>query len=156
MPPKVMSGARAKVGVVDPNNGQLQVVGIYDNFSYGLQYDVSPAFILGRFTAASLDYTSVEPVNCTASGWRVVKHGAHVEGRVPNIKDLLTHEYIQIGVVDRQTLELVATIVDVRPTGYSTAFTARQLTQMTMSYMGILAGDEDTNNAEPADSTNLP
>lgn len=154
--PKVMSGARAKVGMIDPNTNLLTVVGIYDNFSYGLQYDVAPAFILGRFTAASLDYTSVEPVNCTASGWRVVRHGAHVEGRVPNIKDLLTHDYIQIGVVDRQTLALVATIRDVRPTGYSSAFTARQLTQMTMTYMGIIVDDEDTDNHEPSDSTDLP
>lgn len=154
--PKVMSGARAKVGMIDPNTQQLRVVGIYDNFSYGLQLDVAPAFILGRFTAASLDYTSVEPISCTASGWRVVRHGAHVEGRVPNIKDLLHHEYIQIGVVDRQSLALVATVRDVRPTGYSSAFTARQLTQMTMSYMGIIVDDEDTDNSEPADSTDLP
>lgn len=116
----------------------------------------TPAFILGRFTAASIDYTSVEPVNCTASGWRVVRHGAHVEGRVPNIKDLLNHEYIQIGVVDRQTLEAVATIRDVRPTGYSSAFAARQLTQMSMSYIGIIVDDESTDNHEPSDSTQLP
>lgn len=154
--PKVMSGARAKVGMLDPNTKQVRVVGIYNNFSYSLQLDVQPAFILGRFTAASLDYTSVEPCHCTAGGWRVVRHGAHVEGRVPNIKDLLNHEYIQIVVVDRQTFAPVATIRDVRPTGYSSAFTARQLTELTMTYVGIIVDDEDTDNSEPADSTDLP
>jgi len=151
-----MSGARAKVGMVDPNTKQVLVVGIYDNFSYGLQYDATPAFILGRFTAASIDYTSVEPVNCTASGWRVVNHGAHIEGRVPNIKDLLNHEYIQIGIVDRQSLVSVATIRDVRPLGYNSSFAARQLTQMSMPYIGIIVDDESTDNHEPNDSTSLP
>ena len=154
--PRVMSGARAKIGMLDANTRQIRVVGIYNNFSYSLQLDVQPAFILGRFTAASLDYTSVEPCHCTASGYRVVGHGAHVEGRVPNIKDLLTHEYIQIVVVDRQTLAAVATIRDVRPTGYSSAFTARQLTELTMTYVGIIVDDESTDNSEPSDSTDLP
>lgn len=158
-PPKVMSGARAKIGF--SVNGVTSFVGIYNNFSYGVTYDVAPAYILGRYTAASLDYTSVEIVQCSASAYRVIKHGPHVEGRLPSIKDLLDHNTIEIVVFDRVTSpgagnKPIATIRNVRPTGYSTALSARQLEEMTMTYVGILVDDEDTTNAEVAGSTELP
>ena len=154
--PKIMNGARAKVGIVDPNTGLVKVVGIFSNFSYNMQYDAVPAYILGRYSAASIDYVAQEPVSCTATGWRVVDHGAHVEASVPKLSDLLTSEYVQIAVIDRQTNKRVATIRDVRPTGYSTAISARQLEEITVGFMGILCDDESTDNAERFDSTSLP
>jgi hypothetical protein len=46
--PKVMSGARAKFGIVDPATGKARYLGIFNNVSYGLTYDAQPAYILGR------------------------------------------------------------------------------------------------------------
>lgn len=154
--PKVMSGARAIVNILDKNTGLPKAVGIFNSFSYGVTYDVQPAYILGRFSAAALDYTAVEPVNITAGGWRVIGHGPHTEGLLPNLKDLLTTEQITLIVVDRATNKKVASISGCRPTGYSTAVSARQLQEMTNTYMGLLVDDEDTINEEAAGSNELP
>lgn len=156
MAAKVMSGARAKVSIYDPTTGQAKVVGIWNNFSYSVNYDVQPAFILGRFSAAELSTTGVEPVAISASGWRVVDHGPFVEGRLTNLKDLLLQEYLVLSVIDRQTGKTVATIHGCLPTGTSTTLSARQLQESTNSYMGLLMDDESTVNTEAASAADLP
>jgi hypothetical protein len=156
MPPKVMSGARAKVAIVDPNTGKAQVVGIWNNFSYSVNYDVQPAFILGRYSAAELDTTGVEPVSITAGGWRVVNHGPFVDGKLTNVKDLLLQEYLVLTVVDRQTGAQIATIKGCLPTGFSSGLSARQLQETTNTYMGLLMDDESTTNTETSSAANLP
>lgn len=156
MAPKVMTGARAKVSVIDPKTGQSRVVGIYSDVSYGVALDVQPAFILGRFSAAALEYTAAEPVNISATGYRVVHHGPHVDGFIPNLKDLLDHEYLTFTIQDRATGEYVGTIKMIRPAGYNTALNARQLSQMSLNYVGLLVDDEDTQMSESPDSTELP
>ena len=154
--PLVMHGARAKVGIVDPNTGLVTVVGIYSNVSWNLTYDTPPVYILGAYAPAAIENVAQEPVSLTATGWRVVGHGAHKDGRVPKLADLLTSEYLVFTIIDRQTNRRIATIRDVRPTGYSTALSARQLEEMTMGYIGRFCDDEDTDNSERADSTFLP
>lgn len=156
MAAKVMSGARAKFAILDPATGQATVMGIFNNVSYGLTFDAQPAFILGRFSAAEIDYTAQEPVQITASGWRVVGHGAHAHAKVPNLKDLLKHEYISLTIIDRQTNKKIATIHNVRPTGYSTTISSRQLEEISVTFMGLLVDDEDTVNAEDPSASNLP
>ena len=154
-PPKIISGARAKVGFTDANG--TQYVGIYSNWSYAVVYDIAPSFILGRYSAASLDYTAVEPVTCSGTGYRVFNHGAHVDGRVPRLKDLLTFTNLTVSVFDRVNPGTpFAQINEVKPGGYNTALTARQLEEMTMPYTGLLVDDESGTNAEPADSLDLP
>ena len=160
-PPKVMSGARAKVGVHDPLTGDTQIIGIFSNISYGVTYDVTPAFILGRFTAAEIDYTAVDVVQITASGWRIVGQGRHKQGRLPRVQDLLFHEYLELAVLDRQTEVLggeprIAHIRNVRPTSGAEGFTARQLSEATLTYVGLLVDDEDTVNEEHPSAANLP
>jgi len=150
--PKVMSGARAKVGFgsADPT-----YVGIYNNFSYGVVYDLTPTFILGRLTAASLDYTAVEPVSASGNAYRVLKHGPHEVkgGQVPRLKDLLTFDALTMVVVDRLNPNLIfAKLKEVKPGGYNTSLTARQLEEMTIPYTGLLVDDEGGVNSEPADS----
>lgn len=152
----VFSGPRAKVGLVNPSTGVAKYFGIFESCSWGQTYDIQPTYILGRWTAASLDYTAVEPVQVTCSGWRVVGHGPHTDGQLPFIQNLLTADYLQIVVTDRKTGATVATIVDVRPSGYSTGVAARQLSQLTVSYMGIRAETEEGENTESAGSTFLP
>src|SRR6185436_6968277 len=138
MAAKTMSGARAKVAIVDPTTGQAKVVGIWNNFSYNVNHDVQPAFILGRFSAAELVTTGVEPVSITAGGWRVVDHGPYAEGRLTNVKDLLTQEYLVLSVIDRQTGKTIAKIHGCLPTGFSSGLSSRQLQESTNTYMGLL------------------
>ena len=160
-PPKVMSGARAKVGVHDPLSGETKFIGIFSNASYGVNYDVQPAFILGRYSAAEIDYTAVDVVNLTCSGWRVIGHGWHKDGRLPRVQDLMLHEYLTFVVVDRQQEALgqaagIAKINHVRPTSASGGFSARQLSEANFTYVGLLTEDEDTINTEHSSAADLP
>ena len=147
-PPRVFTGARAIFQIMNPNSNKPQTVGIFDNCSYNLTYDVQPAYILGRFSPAELGYTAQEPVNITCSGWRVINHGPHDDAQVPHLADLLLHQYLTMQVVDRQTGLTIATFESVRPVGYNTSIQARQLETITVNFMGLLVDDESGTNAE--------
>jgi len=154
--PKVLHGARAQLMIVDPNSGDSKPVGIFNNVSYSLVYDTQPAFILGRFSPAEIGYTAQEPIQITATGWRVVNAGPHRVGKVPRLQDLIRHEYIELALFDRQTNQRVAKVHSVRPTGYSTTVTSRQLEEITVTFTGLLLDDEDTDNVETAGASDLP
>lgn len=156
MPAKTMHGARAQVIIADPNTGTSGVVGIFNSISYGLAFDVAEVSLLGRYSPDELVYTGAEAVNVTASGFRVIDAGPHVAGHVPDLASLLQHEYIELAIFDRQTNKRVAMIHSVRPTGYSTSISARQLEEITVTFRGLLVDDESTVNAELPDSTTLP
>jgi hypothetical protein len=143
-PPKIMHGARAQVSIQDPNTGASGIIGIFNSVSYGMTLDVSEVNLLGRFTAAELVYTGAETINVTASGYRAIDNGPHVAGFIPTISKLLTHEYITLTIIDRQSGAIIATISQVRPTGYSTGVNARSLEEVTFSYKGIFVEDEST------------
>lgn len=156
MPPKTMSGARALVYMTDRNTNETTLVGYWNTFGYQVSYDVQPSFVLGRYSAAELSTTGVEPVAITAGGWRVVDHGPFATGRLTNVKDLLTQEYLKLEVVDRQTKKKVASIEFCLPTGTSTTLSAKQLTDSTNTYVGLLLDDESTDNAEASGAADLP
>lgn len=151
-----MSGARAKVSIYDPTTGLAKLVGIWNNFSYSVNYDVQPAFILGRYSAAELNTVGVEPVSITAGGWRVVDHGPFADGRLTNLADLLTQEYLELAVIDRQSGKTIAKIHGCLPTGFSSGLSARQLQESTNTYMGLLLDDESTVNTEASSASDLP
>src|SRR5216683_1874998 len=155
-PPKVLHGARAQLMIVDPNTGDSKVVGIFNNVSYSLIYDAQPVFILGRFSAAEIGYTAMEPIQVTATGWRVVNAGPHRVAKVPRLQDLIRHEYCELALFDRQTNQRVAKIHGLRSTGYSTTVTSRQLEEITVTWMGLLLDDEDTDNVEGTGASDLP
>lgn len=155
-PPKVVHGARAVVRISGSGANAGVPVGIFSSFGYGLSYDIQPAFILGRFSAAELGYTGVEPVRCTASGWKVVNNGPHIAAQFPTVQQLLFHEYIQIDVLDRQTDKVIAIIKDVRPESYSSTISTKALTETTHSFVGILLDDESVQNVEGGSTTPAP
>lgn len=156
MPPKTLSGARCKVFMLDRNTGETFLVGIWNSFSYSVSHDVQASFILGRFSAAELSTTGVEPVNITAQGWRVVNAGPFAKARLTNVKDLLTQEYLKLFVIDRQTGLEVATIEYCLPTGTSSTVSSKQLQESTNTYLGLLLEDESTENSEAASAADLP
>lgn len=155
--PKIFSGARAKVFITKPGQ-QPVLVGIFSSLSYNVNMDVQPAFILGRYAPAELDYTAMEPVSISASGWRVIGQGPHKAAAVPKLQDLLLHEYLSISVIDRATGSQVANLEFVRPTSYSASAIARQLSENSYSFLGILASDEDgpASYAEDGTASQLP
>lgn len=147
-PAKTMTGSRAQLLIADPTTGVAKVVGIFNNVSYGLAYDVQPVYTLGRYGPAESVYTSQEPINVTATGWRAIGAGPHVSAKVPDINDLMNHEYMSLSLFDRQTNQLICKIREVRPTGYSTGVSARGAVEVTINFIGLVIGDESTDNIE--------
>ena len=95
-PPKTLHGARATLSI------DGKIVGLYSQVSYGVQYDVQPAYILGRHSPGELVYTAQEPVQISCTGFRVFNNGPHGDAKVPKLQDLLNHSDISISVFDRQ------------------------------------------------------
>lgn len=151
MQSKVMTGARAKVYV------GTNPIGIFTNVSYGLQYDVQPIFILGRFGPDESVITGQDAVQINASGWRVIGAGPHaMEGaRVPRLQDLLFHEEMQITIVDRREdgTEAYTTVHRVRPVGYSTSISARGVQELSISFIGLSVTDESGPQNDPGASS---
>ncbi len=140
---KTVSGARCKLYV----NGQI--VGIFSSVSYGVTYDASPIYILGRYNAAELVYTGMDVVNVTCTGFRVMDNGPYEAASVPQLQDLLNHEDITLQIIDRQatdpTKANVMTVSGVRPLGFSTSSSARGVNDLTVNFQGMLLEDESGN-----------
>jgi hypothetical protein len=100
-------------------------------------------------------------VNISASGYRVIGAGPHAEAGLPRLQDLLLAEYIEMTIIDRQTEAQggdarIYKFHNVRPTGYSTTMSARQQTEIQMTFVGILVDDESGANVEGLGSAVLP
>jgi hypothetical protein len=156
--PKTMHGARALIQLIAPGSTTAQNVGIWMSCSYSVTYDVSAVFLLGRFSAAELVTTGLEPVNITCQGWRVVNYGPFVRAGFTSVQELLTQGDITLKVYDRQTKQYVATITGVKPTGMSSGASAKSLMDSSSSYQGLLLSDESVIQAEDglADVATLP
>lgn len=153
----VMSGARAKLGFYDRDTQSTIFVGIYNSVSYNYSIDAQGVWILGRYSAASIDNVSVDLVHISTSGWRVINHGPMAEGRFPRLDQLAKAGYLSMAIFDRQTDLPIANITQVRPLGYSSGFTMRTLSTVDMTYSGILISDETAkDNDEDASAMTLP
>lgn len=155
MPSKTVTGARAKVYIADPNTGKSTLVGAFSQISWGLTFDAQPVHILGRFGPTEIVYTAQEPVSVQATGFKVIGAGVHKLMGMPNTRDLLTHEYLEMVIVDRQTGREMTKIHSLRPISYQTQLNARNLEEISVNYMGLLVDDEDTQLSEAPDATSL-
>jgi hypothetical protein len=158
---QVFHGARAKLGIYDPATGQTRIIGLFNNVSFGLTYEVQEAYLIGKHGPAAITYVAQNPVNISASGYRVIEHGPHIEAGLPRLQDLLLHEYLELSILDRQSEALgkdgrVYKFHQVRPTGYSTTISARQQTELSMTFVGMLVDDESVTNTERPGATSLP
>jgi hypothetical protein len=153
----VMSGARAKLGFYDSDTNSTIFVGIYSSVSYNYSIDSQGVWIIGRYSAASIDNVSVDLVHVSTSGWRVVNHGPMAEGRFPRLDQLAKAGYLSMAVMDRQSDTIIANITQLRPLSYSSGFTMRTLSTVDMSYSGILISDETAkDNDEDPSAMRLP
>jgi len=152
---KTFHGARAQL-IIAPPGQAARVVGIFSSVSFGLQFDVNPVYLLGRFSADELVYTGMAPVKVTATGWKVIGAGPHVVAGLPTLDQLLTADYLELAIYDRQTDQRVAQIHSVRCEGYSTTINARELDSMSVSFVGLLIDDESAVNQEAVGASTLP
>lgn len=161
-PSKTMHGARAQLSVTDPNTGLSRIVGIFNSVSFGLSYDVRPVEILGRFNPDETVYVGQEAISVNASGWRVVDAGPHVSAGMPRLQDLLTSEYLELAIFDRQATangqspKPIAKIHQVRAVSYSTSYASRNLVDLNVTFIGLLVDDESVENSERPDAATLP
>lgn len=149
---KTMHGARAQVGIVQPD-GRMEIIGIFNNVSYGVRYDATPIHVLGRFSAAEIVLSGMEAINISASGFRVVDNGPYRVASVPMLQELLHHEDITITLYDRQTEKEIMTVVGVRPVGYNTSVAARGLQDLSVEFMGLRLSDESGGQDESPGAT---
>lgn len=156
----ILTGPRAKLGIYNPSTGQTSIVGIFTNVSWGLAYDTQDLYILGRYSAGAIEYTSQEVITLSCTGWRAIKRGPHVVAGVPALQDLLTAEYMELALIDRQ-LEAsgqdgrIAKFKNVRPVGFQTGVNARSAADVTVTFKAILVSDESVDNFENPGSTTL-
>lgn len=150
-PPKTFTGARAIMRI------DGIPVGHFDSVNWGVTLDLAPIPVLGRYSAAETVYTGYEPVRVTATGWRVINQtGLQGQVKFPSIQELLFHEYMQLDCLDRQTGKRVGIMRDARPDTYSTGAAARQASQVSYSFVALIADDETTVNSELAGAGDLP
>lgn len=148
-----MHGARAKLGVLDKRTGKVSYVGVFNSVNVSQNYDALPAFILGRFSAASITYVGADVVSISCSGYRVVKNGRFKAAKVPALGDLMVFESLTMTVEDRQPDEngenpRVLTFKEVYPVTSSESHDAKQLSSISINYIAMTADDEDTTNEE--------
>lgn len=152
MASKVMHGARAILWV------GTQKAGIFNNVSYQVNYDISPAYILGRFSAGELVYTGVEVISISASGFRVMKNGPMT--MVPKVQDLMNYDDISVSLYDRAEPDpnkgLIMNVVHVKPAGFSSSVGARSLQDTTVNLQGLHYSDEEGESTEGPGAAELP
>lgn len=158
---KVMHGARAILWI------GTTPVGIFNNVSYGVQYDISPVFLLGRTAAAELVYTGMEVVQVQASGFMVMQHGpfsvvdqATGSSLVPKLQDILNYDDLVVSLHDRlatdPTASNIMTLTNVKPQGFTSSVGARGLQDVTVTFMGIHLSDVSGPNNEDPTAVDLP
>lgn len=160
MKSKVLHGARATLWIGST------IAGIFNSCQYGVQYDVQPAFILGRFSAAELVYTGMEVIGLTMSGFRVTDHGPfsvvdqETGARlVPRLQDLLNYDDIAVSLHDRLETDPskpIMIVTMVKPVGFNSTMSARALSDLTVTMQGLHLSDEEGDNDESAGSSDLP
>lgn len=147
---KVVTGARAKVYVDN------QLVGIFESCSVANSTGVEAIHLLGRYSPDEIAITSKEAVNVSCSGFRVVGNGKHVLPKMPKIQDLLGFEPFTMTVVDRQTGQIMETILGCVPTTDNTNYNAKATSRVNINYMGIRAADESGAQDESGGAVSLP
>jgi hypothetical protein len=138
-----------QIGQAGASSGktEFKTVGIFSDVSYGLSYGSAPAYVLGRYDAVEISYTDQGTVGVDATGWRVVGNGPHVATGLPYLQDLLSSDYIQLQLVDRQTGVNICKIKDVRVVSYSTGASARGQSTVRVSFVGRVISDEGGNTS---------
>ena len=157
---KVLNGARAVLWI------GTTPVGIFNSCQYGVNYDVQPAYILGRYSAAELIYTGMEVIGLSMSGFRVTDHGPFsVVDRetgarlVPRLQDLMTYDDISVSLHDRMETDPnkpIMVVTMVKPVGFNSTMAARALSDLSVTMQGIHFSDEEGDQDESAGSSDLP
>lgn len=135
---QVLTGARAKIMI----NGN--VVGLFTNCSWSIRQGKEPLFIVGRHGPAEITPTSQEAVTLDLSGYRIVDAGPYKVANATMLKNLLNEEDFSVAILDRQTGKFIFQAVGCRTTGFSSGVSAKGISDLRISVVGLKADDETT------------
>jgi hypothetical protein len=158
---KVLHGARAVLWIGST------AVGIFNNVSYGVTYDISPVYILGRTGAAELAYTGMEVIQVTASGFRILENGPFAvvdadsgSSLIPKLQNILNYQDLTVSLHDRLETDpakgIIMELTNVKPQGFTSSVGARGLQEMTCTFLGLHLADESGSNNEDPTAVDLP
>lgn len=156
--PRTFTGARAIVSIAG-SDGKPVAVGVFNNVSYNVSINIQPVETLGSLLPRELAQTSQDAVAVTASGFRVIKSGPYTNNLVPTVDQLLRWDGVTLTIMDRQPAsgpQNVLTVKDAKCTGYRSSVGAKNLADLEVSYLGIVATDETASQSDMTDSTAVP
>lgn len=134
---KIINGARAKIYLQRPGDAAPKLIGFFNSVSCQVAYDVQPAFTLGRYSAADVNYTAMELVAVRASGYRV--YGNDPNDIAPTVNDLLAQtEGMTLLIYDRQSpgKKPIMNVTGLLCTGYDTGVSARGQSEVSFNFVG--------------------
>jgi hypothetical protein len=146
----IIHGARCKLKIAKVGSDTAKVVGIFSDVSYGVSYDVQPAFILGRFSAAELTYVGMDVVEVNATGFRVLDNGAFVSAGMPKLNELINQGSIHLEIEDTgsgvggKPGKILMKVSNVKVASFSSGQAARSQSTFSVRFMGTEFEDEST------------
>lgn len=146
---KSLSAARAKIYIEDAKTGQMRLAGVFNHTSHGVDYDLIPVYVNGKFGPAELVYAGVAPISVSLSGFRVVDNGPYEIANAPQLQDLLKSNDFTLTLVDRQTDETILTVIGCKVSNWQSAGGARGLYDLTVNIQGLTLEDESGPQDDP-------
>lgn len=147
---KTFSGAMAVIYV------DSKPVGLFDSCTYNVNHGAEPVFTCGRSSPHEIAITSQEAVSVQCSGFRIIGQGAHVLPKAPKLQDLLSLENITLTVKDRSTGTNMIIVKNCKVVGHSGGVNAKQISRISVSYLGTSFEDESGAQDEAAGAAVLP
>ncbi len=138
---KILTGARAKVAIIDPAGTPI-FVGLFSQCSWSMKQGKDPAFVLGRFSPAEITPTSQEPVQMTLTGYRVIDSGPYKVANATMLKNLMSEQDFVIAIYDRQTKKYIFTAYGCRVQGWSSGVAAKGISDIRIEVIGMKGEDE--------------
>lgn len=147
---KSLTGASVKLYIENPKSGTVNLAGIFSSASYGVNYGLEPVYVLGRYNAAEIAYTSMDTITITCNGFRVADDGPYANtASVPQLQDLLTHQDHSLSLVDRKTNEVIMVVTGCRPQSWSSNSSSRALQDLSVTFVGTVFSDESGDQQDP-------
>jgi hypothetical protein len=157
--PNTVHGARVVVHIKGEDDKDYEV-GIFNSVSYSIGITVVPVEVLGSLLPVELVQTGQDVVQVTCSGFRALNAGPYAQSKVPLVNDLLRYDGVTLSIFDRQKATDKASISQplmvvkgAKCTGYRTTHNAKGVSDLEITYMGIVATDETATDQTMKDST---
>ncbi len=157
--PNTIHGARC-VAHIQGEDGKDHEVGIFNSVSYSMGITVIPIEVLGSLLPVELVQTGQDTIQVTCSGFRALNAGPYVDSKVPTVAELLRYDGITLTIFDRQTAtnkagitKALIVVKGAKCTGYRTTHNAKGISDLEITYMGIVATDETATDQQMKDAT---